>query len=361
MDSYNVYLSSSPSPSLYTTVSSTTTSITLPPLPSGTYYWRVEAVNADGLSSGLTGVKSFTLCQINNPTNPVISSPVSNSFLRGPVIEVQWLDTVDFSGGSSCSVSCPVGEFNRYSVIISRTRLFDDGDVRSTVNHPQLSASGSVDSSSVFYIYVQATSCFGSKSLSLPVVVFICLDRAPLPPVLTLPSDGETVGRSVSFSWELGGDLGVVCQIAGQSPPSSSVRLLLGSSPARMLPHTARSLEIRLEMDHESRRATNYNGAPAVVKTILPSETQTAVVDNLDPATDYFWAIEVDNGRLTTTSNGCELLECVPGRFTCDPLLVNPVCVCNPRLYWRNMLTAGLSRRERQQGRGDIVRRRAKG
>lgn len=69
---------------------SSVTTVTIPNLTTGQYYWMVRAVSSDNVTAG-SSIRTFSVCVDSPPRTPLLLSPFDGEIDVHPSLDLTWL------------------------------------------------------------------------------------------------------------------------------------------------------------------------------------------------------------------------------------------------------------------------------
>ena len=292
---WQVSPSSSFSPVVALDSTSGQTQDTVSGLPTGTYFWRVQAVNGNFEQGAWSSARSFTVTGANTgaPGTPTLNPPHgATAFHPMEVIYFDWSaapGAATYNFDASNDPSFPVATLVHFDNIPDTTYSLRFGD-----SMPQ----------GTWYVRVTAVNSNGIAGVPSNVVTFTLSFNAPLPPPPTplTPADGATVTLPVTFTWT---DVpnpqpsGYVLEIASD-PNFSNIQYI--NNQITGAHWTVTSLPAGTKYWHVL--STQGDSAPGVPANTAWSVTSSFVVPSAPPGVGSL-AVTLDpasNGEMQTVS-----------------------------------------------------------
>ncbi len=196
VDYYEIQVSTSPDFSVIVISDSTTETFynASTPLPDGTYYWRVRAVDSVGNIGAWSDGYTFTI-DTTPPSPPQLLSPSNGEYLSSSP-QLMWNESTDMYAG-----------VDHYEIQVSTTSDFsnivvEDSTLSTSYTLPQL-ADGT------YYWRVRAVDSVGNIGTWSDVFSFSIDSTPPTTPQLISPDEGALLNIThISLSWSTASDDG---------------------------------------------------------------------------------------------------------------------------------------------------------
>eukprot|EP00004_Rigifila_ramosa_P015884 TRINITY_DN372_c0_g1_i3.p1 TRINITY_DN372_c0_g1~~TRINITY_DN372_c0_g1_i3.p1 ORF type:complete len:2569 (-),score=557.14 TRINITY_DN372_c0_g1_i3:38-7744(-) len=296
---YSVFTGTSQSAlSLFSTVPSTSTSITLTALAAGIRFWRVVATNKAGVTS-TSATLSFTVCDSAAPAQIALSAPADTATNQPAQVLLTW--SAPSSWGTACLAS-----FNRtYRVFLdsSSTPTTLVASMLSTAQ-PQFTTAALAAGTYRWRVVADNTQ---RNTTSLTRSFTVCIVSTPTAPSLSLPADGAQRQSSVvTLSWSAS-SFGTPCGSTSQY----TVYLDTNTSPS----------------------------------TVFRTTTSTTIRANTPLAAGtYYWRVVAANGATVSPSSAVRSFTvCVPSAPTPAPVPLFPTSTTAGAFFynWTNVASYG--------------------
>jgi hypothetical protein len=307
---YELFFGKTPQPPFYTSIGSSL-NVAVPPVRSGTYYWKIETTNGWRRSFNSSETRMISVCNSGTPPPTQLIAPTDGLVVYSSFAVLQ------FS-------LVPLGFICANRSIVAPTLALILNRVSSTTEAPtQLLSSVPYPANSTDSVFslvarnltlglyawqIQVTNAAGKQSLSLARYFSICLDLPPNanPTQLRAPSTQSEL-TFVTFSWNAVGDYGSVCNPLNVNRQITIVLSLAGSNTTdaiAFLPQYAVSYAYPNELAH---------------------------------GTSYTWKLQIDNGPFQVETQSlsfktreftCTNWPCNVQHSNCSDSATPPSCFC---------------------------------
>ncbi len=175
-----------------TTVASTDTTTAL---ASGTYYWRVQAIDFNGNASAFSTVFTFSVDQAA-PSVPTLTAPTNASCVNTTTPTLAW--------SASTDVGCGVQD---YDVQVATDAAFLSV-VYSTTTAATSTVTSALTDGVLYYWHVRARDLAGNLSAYSGAFTFTVDTTAPTVPTLVSPANAACLAASPTLDWTDSTDVG---------------------------------------------------------------------------------------------------------------------------------------------------------